>query len=146
MWCAYPTILRKLLCGINFTSIFVTNCATVLVFAVSCNLYYALWGSRQGPARRLNSTFEKPTHVLTKRSKTWEQINNFQTNTNLKLEHLPPSAVPQEKSGLTVQLYNYINHHRTTANISDIVWSMSSGVWWCLMVSGQVLWCILFKL
>ena len=28
------------------------------------------------------------------------------------------------------ELYSYINHHRTTTNLSDIVWS--GGVWWCL--------------
>ena len=26
------------------------------------------------------------------------------------------------------QLYSYINHHRTTTNLSDIVWCMSGGV------------------
>ena len=36
------------------------------------------------------------------------------------------------------QLYSYINHHRTTTNLSDIVWCMSGGVWWCLM---HVWWC-----
>ena len=30
------------------------------------------------------------------------------------------------------QLFSSINHHRTTANLSDIVWCMSGGVWWCL--------------
>ena len=33
------------------------------------------------------------------------------------------------------QLYSYINHHRTTANLSDIVWCMSGGVW---IMSGGV--------
>ena len=44
------------------------------------------------------------------------------------------------------QLYSYINHHRTTVNLSDIVWcmsggvwSMSDGVWWCLVMSGSVM-------
>ena len=37
------------------------------------------------------------------------------------------------------QLYCSINHHRTTANLSDIVWCMSGGVWWCLVVSGLCL-------
>ena len=37
------------------------------------------------------------------------------------------------------QLYSSINHHRTTANLSDIVWCMSGGVWWCLM---HVWWCL----
>ena len=42
-------------------------------------------------------------------------------------------------------LYSSINHHRATANLSDIVWCMSGGVssisgsvWWCVM---QVEWC-----
>ena len=37
------------------------------------------------------------------------------------------------------QLYSSINHHRTTANQSDIVWCMSGGVWWCLVVSDACL-------
>ena len=37
------------------------------------------------------------------------------------------------------QLYSSINHHRTTANLSDIVWCMSGGVWWCL----DHVWCCL---
>ena len=37
------------------------------------------------------------------------------------------------------QLYSSINHHRTTANLSDIVWCMSGGVWWCL---DYVWWCL----
>ena len=37
------------------------------------------------------------------------------------------------------QLYSSINHHRTTANQSDIVWCMSGGVWWCL---EHVWWCL----
>ena len=28
------------------------------------------------------------------------------------------------------QLYRYVNHHKTTTNLSDIVWCMSDGVWW----------------
>ena len=36
------------------------------------------------------------------------------------------------------QLYSSINHHRTTINLSDIVWCMS-GVWWYLVVSGACL-------
>ena len=43
------------------------------------------------------------------------------------------------------QLYTSINHHRTTANLSDIVWCVSGGVWSmsggsdaCLVVSGGV--------
>ena len=40
------------------------------------------------------------------------------------------------------QLYSYINHHRTTTNLSDIVWwcMMVSGA--CLVVSGGVWWCL----
>ena len=43
------------------------------------------------------------------------------------------------------QLYSSLNHHRTTANLSDIVWCMSGGVWImsggvCCM-SGGVWWC-----
>ena len=30
------------------------------------------------------------------------------------------------------QLYSSINQQRTTANLSDIVWCVSGGVWWCL--------------
>ena len=37
------------------------------------------------------------------------------------------------------QLYSSINHHRTTANLSDIVWCMSGSVWWCL---EYVWWCL----
>ena len=37
------------------------------------------------------------------------------------------------------QLYSSMNHHRTTANLSDIVWCMSGGVWWCL---EHVWWCL----
>ena len=38
------------------------------------------------------------------------------------------------------QLYSSVNHHRTTANLSDIVWCMSGGVWWCL---EHVWWCLM---
>ena len=55
---------------------------------------------------------------------------------------------PVRKKNLD-QLYSSINHHRTTANLSDNVWCMSGGVWimsggvwsclmhvwWCLVVS-----------
>ena len=48
------------------------------------------------------------------------------------------------------QLYRSINHHRATANLSDIVWcmyggvwSMSGGVWWCLIL---VWWCLLVSM
>ena len=37
------------------------------------------------------------------------------------------------------QLYSSLNHHRTTANQSDIVWCMSGSVWWCL---EHVWWCL----
>ena len=36
------------------------------------------------------------------------------------------------------QLYSYLNHHRTTTNLSDFVLCMSGGVWWFLVVSGGV--------
>ena len=37
------------------------------------------------------------------------------------------------------QLYSSINQQRTTANLSDIVWCMSGGVWWCLVFSDACL-------
>ena len=37
------------------------------------------------------------------------------------------------------QLYSSLNHHRTTTNLSDIVWCMSDGVGWCLEHVG---WCL----
>ena len=37
------------------------------------------------------------------------------------------------------QLYSSINHHRTTANLSDIVWWCLDYVWWCLVVSDACL-------
>ena len=37
------------------------------------------------------------------------------------------------------QLYSSINQHRTTANLTDIVWCISGGVW---SMSGGV-WCCL---
>ena len=45
---------------------------------------------------------------------------------------------PVRKKNLD-QLNSSINHHRTTANLSDIVWCMSGGVWWCL---DYVWWCL----
>ena len=45
---------------------------------------------------------------------------------------------PVRKKNLD-QLYSSIIHHRTTANLSDIVWCMSGGVWWCLVVSDACL-------
>ena len=38
------------------------------------------------------------------------------------------------------QLYSSISHYRTTANLSDIVWCVSGGVWWCL---EHVWWCLM---
>ena len=46
---------------------------------------------------------------------------------------------PARKENLD-QLYSCINHHRTTTNLSDIVWCMSGGVWWCLLVSMYIGW------
>ena len=57
------------------------------------------------------------------------------------------------------QLYSCMNHHKTTTNLSDIVWcksggvwSMSGGVWsmsggvlWCLVVSGECLTMLICK-
>ena len=40
-------------------------------------------------------------------------------------------SLPVRKKNLD-QLYSSINHHKTTANLTDIVW-------WCLVVSGACL-------
>ena len=57
------------------------------------------------------------------------------------MEHVRPSMGAKNQN----QLYNSINHHRTTTNLWDIVWflsggvwSMSGGVWWCLVVFDGV--------
>ena len=50
-----------------------------------------------------------------------------------------PSVRPSVRKKNLDQLYSSINHHRTTANLSDIVWCMSGGVWWCLVVSDACL-------
>ena len=71
-------------------------------------------------------------------------------------EHLvTPLSVVAVRKNLD-QLYSSINHHRTTTNLSDIVWCMSGGVpsmsgvvwwylehfWWCLVVSDALMgWC-----
>ena len=54
----------------------------------------------------------------------------------------PVSFVMVRKKRLD-QLYSSINNHRTTANLSDIVWIMSGGVWWCLM---HVWWCLVVSM
>ena len=51
----------------------------------------------------------------------------------------PSSVRPSVRKKNLDQLYSSINHHRTTANLSDIVWCMSGGVWWCL---DYVWWCL----
>ena len=53
----------------------------------------------------------------------------------------PPVRPSVGKKNLD-QLYSSINQQRTTANLSDIVWCVSGGVWWCLVVSGGVWWCL----
>ena len=56
---------------------------------------------------------------------------------------LIPARGPVRAKNLD-QLYSYINHHRTTTNLSNIVWCMSvwwslMHVWWCLVVSDACL-------
>ena len=50
-----------------------------------------------------------------------------------------PSVCPSMGKKNLHQLNSSINHHRTTANLSDIVWCMSGSVWWCL---EHVWWCL----
>ena len=45
---------------------------------------------------------------------------------------LPSLVRPFVRKKNLDQLYSSINHHWTTANLSDIVWCVSGGVWWCL--------------
>ena len=56
---------------------------------------------------------------------------------------LPSSVRPSDRPPVCKknldQLYSSINHHRTTANLSDIVWCISGNVWWCL----EYVWCCL---
>ena len=52
---------------------------------------------------------------------------------------LPSFVRPPVRKKNLDQLYSSINHHRTTANLSDIVWIMSGGVWWCM---DYVWWCL----
>ena len=49
------------------------------------------------------------------------------------------SPIIQYKSDLFGNFPKWANHHRTTANLSDIVWCMSGVVWWCL---EHVWWCL----
>ena len=69
-------------------------------------------------------------------------------NTFVRLP-FPPSVCPSVGKNNMNQLYSSINH-RTTVNLSDIVWcmsggvwSMSGGVWWCLM---HVWWCLVVSM
>jgi len=60
----------------------------------------------------------------------------FRSARTFWITFVSPSVRPQEKSGSAV---SSINHHRTTANLSNIIWCMSGGVWWCL---DYVWWCL----
>ena len=60
----------------------------------------------------------------------------FRSARTFWITFVSPSVRPQKISGSSV---SSINHHRTTANLSDIVWCMSGGVWWCL---DFVWWCL----